>query len=119
MEERRIEGLWDCSYCKATGIKARFDECPSCGSAKGKETVFYLPDDIDAAVLTQEEKEKQPMNRIGYVNIAAPITNPLSAVAKNVPETRQQQGLITECCTSSQENFLKKSNWSEHKWQYR
>ncbi len=58
MEERRIEGLWDCAYCGTTGIKAHFNECTSCGRAKGKETVFYLPDDLDAATLTQEEKEK-------------------------------------------------------------
>lgn len=56
MEEQRIEGLWDCQYCGQIGIKARFDACTSCGSPKVKETVFYLPDDLQAAVLTEEER---------------------------------------------------------------
>lgn len=56
MEEKRIEGLWDCVYCKQAGIKARFDTCRSCGKPRGIETVFYLPDDLEAATLTPEEK---------------------------------------------------------------
>ncbi len=56
MEEKRIEGLWDCGYCGQTGIKARFDSCTSCDRPRGIETVFYLPDDLDAATLTPEEK---------------------------------------------------------------
>lgn len=58
MEERRIEGLWDCVYCDQKGIRARLDTCPFCGKARGIETCFYLPDDLEAATLTQEEKEK-------------------------------------------------------------
>ena len=58
MEEKRIEGLWDCVYCDRNGILARFDTCPGCGKARGIETCFYMPDDIEAATLTQEEKEK-------------------------------------------------------------
>ncbi len=58
MEEKRIEGLWDCVYCERKAIKARFADCPSCGKARGIETVFYLPDDLDAAALTPEEKAK-------------------------------------------------------------
>lgn len=56
MEEKRIEGLWDCAYCGRTAIKARFDTCPSCDRPRGIETVFYLPDDLEAATLTPEEK---------------------------------------------------------------
>ena len=52
----RIEGLWDCAYCGKKGIKARFDACTSCGRARGVETIFYLPEDIEAAALTEEEK---------------------------------------------------------------
>ncbi|MCI7322163.1 MAG: hypothetical protein MR508_02475 [Lachnospiraceae bacterium] len=58
MEEKRIEGLWDCIFCGREGIKARFDVCPSCGNPRGIETCFYLPEDLNAATLTQEEKEK-------------------------------------------------------------
>ena len=58
MEERRIEGLWDCAYCGGTGIRARFDTCPNCGKARGIETCFYLPDNLEEATLTREEKAK-------------------------------------------------------------
>ena len=58
MEERRIEGLWDCVSCGTKGIKARYDACVSCGKPRGMETVFYLPDDLAAATLTEEEKAK-------------------------------------------------------------
>lgn len=56
IEARRIEGLWDCVYCGQKAIRARFDTCMSCGKPRGIENVFYLPEDPDAAVLTQEEK---------------------------------------------------------------
>lgn len=58
MEEKRIEGLWDCAYCELKGIRARFDTCPSCGKSRGIETRFYLPNNLEAATLTPEEKEK-------------------------------------------------------------
>ena len=58
MEERRIEGLWDCVFCEQKAIKARYMDCPSCGKPRGVETCFYLPDDLEAAALTQEEREK-------------------------------------------------------------
>lgn len=58
MEERRIEGLWDCVYCDTKAIKARYSECTSCGKPRGVETMFYLPQDLDAATLTAEEKAK-------------------------------------------------------------
>lgn len=58
MEEKRIEGLWDCAYCQQKGIKARFDACPCCGKARGIETMFYLPDDLESATLTREEAAK-------------------------------------------------------------
>lgn len=55
MEAKRIEGLWDCKYCGQRGIKARFDACASCGKPRGIETIFYLPDHMEEAVLTEEE----------------------------------------------------------------
>ncbi|MCR4690006.1 MAG: zinc finger Ran-binding domain-containing protein [Lachnospiraceae bacterium] len=58
MESKRIEGLWDCAYCGNTGIKARYGECQQCGSPRGPETRFYLPDDLQGAVLTKEEAAK-------------------------------------------------------------
>ena len=58
MEEKRIEGLWDCAYCGRKAIKARSDACTSCGKPRGIETVFYLPEDLDGAALTQEEKAR-------------------------------------------------------------
>jgi len=58
MEQKRIEGLWDCVFCDSKAIKARFASCPSCGRARGIDTIFYLPDDTDAATLTKEEAAK-------------------------------------------------------------
>lgn len=58
MEERRIEGLWDCVYCDRKEIRARYDTCPGCSKARGIETCFYLPDNLEAATLTPEEKAK-------------------------------------------------------------
>ena len=58
MVEKRIEGLWDCAYCGRKAIKARSDACTSCGKPRGIETVFYLPEDLDGAALTQEEKAR-------------------------------------------------------------
>ena len=45
-------------YCQGKGIRARYDSCPNCGKARGIETIFYLPDNLNEATLTQEEKEK-------------------------------------------------------------
>lgn len=58
METKRIEGLWDCPSCDTVGIKARFDECPNCGRPRGIETLFYLPDDLKAATLSEEEAKR-------------------------------------------------------------
>lgn len=58
MEENRVEGLWDCSYCGNVGIKARHDKCPNCGKARGIDCMFYLPEDIRGAILTREEAAK-------------------------------------------------------------
>ena len=58
MDSNRIEGLWDCSYCGQKEIRARFDRCPACASARAAETVFYMPTNIQAATLTAEEAAK-------------------------------------------------------------
>ena len=58
MESKRIEGLWDCSYCGQTGILARYDRCQACGSARIAQTQFYMPKDIAAATLSSEEAAK-------------------------------------------------------------
>lgn len=58
MEAKRIEGLWDCDYCGRTGIKARFDSCPSCGKPRGMDTIFYMPQNVEKALLTKEEALK-------------------------------------------------------------
>lgn len=58
MDSKRIEGLWDCVYCDQKGIRARYDHCPSCSGARIAETIFYLPDDLEAATLTKEEAAK-------------------------------------------------------------
>ena len=55
MDSQRIEGLWDCMYCNQKGIKARYDTCTACGKPRGLENTFYLPTDIQAAVLSKEE----------------------------------------------------------------
>ena len=58
MEQKRIEGLWDCVFCSTKGIRARFDTCPNCGKPRGIDTLFYLPADIESAELTREEAAK-------------------------------------------------------------
>lgn len=35
-----IEGFWDCPYCGARKIRGHLRECPSCGKARGEDTVF-------------------------------------------------------------------------------
>jgi len=37
-----IEGFWDCKYCNTKGIHGGIRECPKCGKAQDKNTVFYL-----------------------------------------------------------------------------
>lgn len=58
MEEKRIEGLWDCVFCGSKGVKARFATCPNCGKSRGIDTVFYLPKDPESAALTKEQAAK-------------------------------------------------------------
>ncbi|WP_026657924.1 hypothetical protein [Butyrivibrio sp. AC2005] len=58
MEQKRIEGLWDCVFCETKMIRARYEACPNCGKPRGIDTLFYLPDDIMAATLTGEETKK-------------------------------------------------------------
>lgn len=58
MESKRIEGLWDCSYCDQKAIPARYDRCQTCGSPRLAETIFYLPQDIEAATLSSEDAAK-------------------------------------------------------------
>ncbi len=58
MESRRIEGLWDCSFCGQKGIRARFDHCEGCGSPRGADCIFYLPTDLQAATLSRDEAQK-------------------------------------------------------------
>ncbi len=35
-----IEGFWNCPYCGAQKIQGHLRECPSCGKARGEDTVF-------------------------------------------------------------------------------
>lgn len=58
MDEKRIEALWDCVFCGNKGILGRYDTCPNCGKGRGVETVFYLPEDVQSAVLSREEAAK-------------------------------------------------------------
>ncbi|ETP71884.1 hypothetical protein UYO_2113 [Lachnospiraceae bacterium JC7] len=58
MEQKRIEGLWDCVFCGSRAIRARFATCPNCGKSRGIDTVFYLPEDTGEAALTEEQAAK-------------------------------------------------------------
>lgn len=62
MKQKRIEGRWDCVFCGSKAIKARFAACPNCGKSRGVDTVFYLPDNIDDSVLTEEQAAKTTNN---------------------------------------------------------
>ena len=58
MEQKRIEGLWDCVFCGSKAIRAGLAACPNCGKSRGIDTVFYLPKEIDRVVLTEKEAAK-------------------------------------------------------------
>lgn len=58
VSRNRIEGLWDCTFCDSKGIKAHMESCPNCGRTRDIDTVFYLPDNIEQAILTDEEESK-------------------------------------------------------------
>lgn len=42
MAERKIEALWDCSYCDTKGIGGLTKHCPNCGQPQDENTEFYL-----------------------------------------------------------------------------
>lgn len=42
MSERKIEALWDCSYCDTKGIGGLTKHCPNCGQPQDENTEFYL-----------------------------------------------------------------------------
>ena len=58
LQAKRIEGLWDCEFCGQKAIRARFSVCPGCGSPRGASTLFYLPTDQEAFVLSRQEAAK-------------------------------------------------------------
>lgn len=39
---QKIEGYWDCPYCRTKAIRGGIRICPNCGKARGEETKFYL-----------------------------------------------------------------------------
>jgi len=39
---RLVMGYWDCSYCGKKAIKGSLRECPGCGTARNKDTKFYM-----------------------------------------------------------------------------
>jgi len=51
-----IEGLWDCKYCKTTGIGGSKRECPNCGKPRDENTKFYMPGEI--TYVPEEEASK-------------------------------------------------------------
>ncbi|BCN30889.1 hypothetical protein [Anaeromicropila herbilytica] len=59
MEDKIIEGYWDCDYCEKKAIKGHLRECPACGKARGENTEFYL---LDRTYLDDEAAEKVSMN---------------------------------------------------------
>ena len=44
---RIVMGYWDCPYCNSKGIKGTLYDCPSCGRQRGKETEFYMGENIE------------------------------------------------------------------------
>ena len=51
-----VEGLWNCKYCKSTGIGGSKRECPHCGKPRDSDTKFYMPGTIS---YVDEEKAKK------------------------------------------------------------
>lgn len=42
MDERIVEGLWDCTYCDTKGIGGLTKHCPRCGHPQDDDVKFYL-----------------------------------------------------------------------------
>lgn len=55
-EKKILEGLWDCPYCGAKGIRGLTKHCPNCGHPQDQGTTFYLG---NAKNYLDEEKAKQ------------------------------------------------------------
>lgn len=50
-------GRWDCLSCGQKGNLGNVTSCPACGSPRGKEVEFYLPEDADE--ITEEDLLKE------------------------------------------------------------
>lgn len=42
MQNRIIEGVWDCQYCKAVAVRGSLRECPQCGHPRDKDVEFRM-----------------------------------------------------------------------------
>jgi hypothetical protein len=50
------EGLWDCTSCGAKGIRGAERSCKGCGAPRADDVKFYLPQQGQAAVVTDAAK---------------------------------------------------------------
>ena len=71
-----VEGLWNCKYCKTTGIGGSKRECPHCGKPRDSDTKFYMPGTIS---YVDEEKAKEVSRNPDWVCRFCDCLNPDSS----------------------------------------
>lgn len=58
MQKYKVEALWDCIYCGSKGMKGGNMTCLNCGSSRGAEVRFYLPQQVDRSLAIDESTVK-------------------------------------------------------------
>ena len=55
----RIWGYWDCNYCDSKKIRADNTHCPTCGSPRSDDTIFYVDKSTREVVDKKDYNDKE------------------------------------------------------------
>ena len=69
---QKIEGYWDCPYCRSKAIRGGIRTCPNCGKPRGEETKFYLME--DDKFVPEDVVEKGPDWYCAYCDTLNPFS---------------------------------------------